>query len=711
MPAEPGDQGSEPTADDLLRAAKTFHRDGKIDEAENGYRRLLERHPEQAEALQLLAMIAGQRGDFTEARQLIERALAIAPASPLLHNNHGLVLQGLGQVTDAIECFSRAIGINANEPRFFFNRALAFQSLNRFYDACTDYDAAIALKPDYIEALNNRGLALLFLRRRDEALASYDRAIALNPDVAEALAGRGRVLNDLQRFEEAAASLEAALARAPKNVEALYQRGRALLALKRFAEAAADFAEVSRLNPNYDYIYGQILFARMSICDWTSFDADLQPIEAGIAAGKRVTRPFQYQAIASSPKLARACSEIFAAHVYPALPPLRQGRRYGHKKIRVGYVSGEFREQATAYLMAGLYERHDKSRFEIHGFDNSGSDGSAMRKRIEASFDSMTDIASLTDRAAADAIAAREIDILVSLNGYFGAARCNVFAQRPAPLQVNYLGFPGTLGAPYMDYILADRRVIPETEHTEYTEEIVYLPDSYQATDNRRSTGSQTPTRRDCGLPEIGFVFCCFNNCYKFTPDVFDVWMRILKHTEGSVLWLLKNNDAMAENLRREAEKQGVAADRLIFAPFVAAEEHLARQKLADLFLDSLPYNAHTTASDALWVGLPILTCQGTAFPGRVAASLLDAIGLPELIARDLREYEHMAIKFARNPATLGAVRDKLAANRKATALFDTERFCRHIEAAYFGMWERHERGKNPMGFAVPIAEISRTDR
>jgi predicted O-linked N-acetylglucosamine transferase (SPINDLY family) len=367
----------------------------------------------------------------------------------------------------------------------------------------------------------------------------------------------------------------------------------------------------------------------------------------------------------------------------------------------VGYVSADFRAQATAFLAAGLYEKHDKSRFEIVAFDAGWNDESPMRQRLEAAFDKFVNIRDLTDEAAAARIAQEEIDILVNLNGYFGTERMGVFARRPAPIQVNYLGFPATLGADYMDYILADRIVIPEADRQFYCEQVVYLPDSYQVNDDRRPIAAEMPSRAACGLPEEGFVFCNFNNSYKLTPAIFAVWMAILKQVEGSVLWLLESNSEFPSALRQEALRHGVAAERLVFAPTTLPERHLARLRLADLFLDGLPYNAHTTASDCLWAGVPLLNCLGKAFPGRVAASLLHACGLPELISENLEDYRARAVRLGQNPTECRELRDRLALGRGNMALFDTARFTRHLESAYMNMSDMKRRGEGPRSFAV----------
>ena len=406
--------------------------------------------------------------------------------------------------------------------------------------------------------------------------------------------------------------------------------------------------------------------------------------------------------IASSEQSLQRCAELYSAARYPARVDRTDLPKPGASgKIRIGYLSGEFREQATALLLVGVLEQHDRQQFEIIAVDNGFDDGSATRRRINAAVDGVIEIASLNDPQAVAAIRAAGIDVLVNLNGYFGDGRTRVSARRAAPIQVNYLGFPGTLGAGYMDYIIADRHVLPAEHRAFYAEKVVWLPDCYQANDRKRPIAERNFSRAECGLPDDGFVFCCFNNNYKITPSTFDGWMRILREVEGSVLWLLEDNALAASNLRREAAARGLDASRLVFAGRLPPDQHLARHRCADLFLDTLPYNAHTTASDALWAGLPVLTCRGETFAGRVAASLLHSIGLPELVTASQADYERLAIELAIRPAMLASLTQKLANNRLTTALFDTARFTGHIEAAYLAMVQRRQAGLRPDHLAI----------
>jgi predicted O-linked N-acetylglucosamine transferase (SPINDLY family) len=406
---------------------------------------------------------------------------------------------------------------------------------------------------------------------------------------------------------------------------------------------------------------------------------------------QRVAVPFSFLAVSDSAVDQLCCAQVHAAHKFPAPPAPWSGRRYGHERIRLAYLSADFHDHATARLTAGLFEHHDRSRFEVIGVSYGRQRRDAMRARLEKAFDRFVDVSSKADREVASLLREAEVDLAIDLKGYTQDARPGILAARAAPSQVSYLGFPGTLGAAFVDYLIVDRHLIREGEAAHYAEKLVYLPDSYQANDSAREIAPTVQERAAAGLPPRGFVFCCFNASYKIVPAMFDVWMRLLRDFDGSVLWLFEDNADAVRNLRREAGRRGVSGDRLVFAPRAAPPEHLARHALADLFLDTLPYGAHTTASDALWAGLPVLTCTGAAFAGRVATSLLQAIGVPELIAADLASYEARARALAGNPAELAALREKLARNRLTHPLFDTARFARNLEAAFVSIWQREQ--------------------
>jgi protein O-GlcNAc transferase len=540
--------------------------------------------------------------------------------------------------------------------------------LKRAEDALASYDRAIALKPDYAEAYNKRGIALRDLKRPDDALTSYDRAIALKPDYAEAYNNRGNALRDLKRPDDALVSYDKAFALKP------------------------DLAEVEGLR----------LHTKMHLCDWSNFDNECAHLISAIRNGNVTTPPFAFLALPSSSDDQLRCAKYITNKYLPSGKPIWQGERYDHDRIRVAYLSADFREHPVSHLMAGMFESHNKSCFDVTAISFGPDDNSEMRQRLKASFERFIDANTYSDDQIANLVRSIEVDILVDLMGFTANSQTSVLARRSAPIQVNYLGYPGTMGAQYIDYIIADRIVISENQHEFYSEKVVSLPNSYQPNDRQRHVADKIFTRAEMGLPQEGFVFCCFNNNYKILPDIFDVWMRILKQVVGSVLWILEDNAAASTNLRKEAESKGINAKRLIFAKRLPPSEHLARHRCADLFIDTLPYNAHTTASDALWLGLPVLTCLGETFAGRVAASLLNAVGLPELITTTLEGYEGLAIELATHPEKLTVIKRKLVENRLTTPLFDTKLFTKHIEAAYTAMYERHKAGLAPDHISIP---------
>ena len=720
---------SDPALDNALR----LRRAGRLAEAAEIYGQILLANPRHFEALHALGILRYQSGQIDEAERLIGAAIAVEPRAADAIYNRACLLQRLGRMDDAIACFGQAISVRPGYVEALTNRGGALMQLARYAEAKADFDAvvmqapalppawnnrggastklrrydearesfdkALALRPDYAEAWKNRGLVFLLRGLHEKALADFDKAVALDPKSAEAWEGRG---NALARSDpaDAIASYDRALLLRPDHAETIFRRANAFLSLRRFEEAAADYDRVLRLNPDYRYALGNAIFCALNCCDWHAVEKRLAPALRDLRAGKRVLTPFVAVSAAPQPgDLLQVTRGWVADECPPVDPPLWRGQAYSHDRIRVAYLSADFHSHATARLMAGVFERHDKRRFETLAVSFGRDDGSEMRARLARAFESFHDVRGASDDAVAELLLEREIDIAVDLKGFTEMSRPRILARRSAPIQVNYLGFPGTMGAEYIDYIIADRVVVPEEDRRHYAEKIVYLPDSYQCNDASRKIADETPSRAGAGLPETGFVFCSFNNTYKITPQMFDIWMRLLKDVEGSVLWLLRSNESAARNLRREAEARGVASGRVIFAPVVQPAPHLARLRVADLFLDTLPCGAHTTASDALWAGIPVLTCAGDTFAGRVAASLLHAIGLPDLVTRSLAEYEARALEFARAPAGLAALKARLAGNRSAHPLFDTGLFTRNLESAYTRMWEIHRAGRPPESF------------
>jgi predicted O-linked N-acetylglucosamine transferase (SPINDLY family) len=643
------------------------------------------------------AFAAFQQGRLHEAERGFAKFLRKQPRHPAALNILAAVLIAMNRHAEAEPHLKAALRVDARSDATFYNYGLVLKTLNRPDEALLRFSEALALNPRHPETLNNRGTVLNELRDPAAAIFDFDRALALDPRYSAALFNKSKALAELKRYEEALAACDAALVLMPDMAEAWFGRGFILASMRRPAEAVVAYQRARQLNPGLPMLAGNLLHQKMLVCDWGGIDALIAEIEAGLAAGRPVAEPFGWQGVAQSEASLQRCAQLANAARYPMQP--QAGRLVVSPpgaKIRVGYLSGEFREQATSLLLVGVLEKHDKSKFEIVAIDNGYDDGSATRRRIEAAVDDIVDISGLSDPQAVAAIRARRIDILVNLNGYFGEQRTGVFARRAAPLQVNYLGFPGTLGAPYMDYILADRDVLPEADHRFYQEKVAWLPHCYQANDDRRVIADRVFSREACGLPARGFVFCCFNNAYKITPEVFAGWMRILAAVDDAVLWLLEDDETAVANLRRAASAHGIDRGRLVFAGRLPPAEHLARHRCADLFLDTLPYNAHTTASDALWAGLPLLTRRGETFAGRVASSLLNNLHLPELITTSAENYECAAVALARQPGDLATIRQKLAASRSSAPLFATKDLARAIEGSFTAMVERSRTGLTP---------------
>jgi len=675
---------------------------GRLAEAVAGYDRVIALKPDFAAAYYNKGVVLAGLQQFEAAITSYERAIAIRPDYAAAMHNRGIALAELGRTQEALASFDAAIAIAPQHAPSHFSRGNALHRHGRFEEAIAAFERAIAIRHDYAEALLNRGISLAALNRYEAAIASYDEAIAVRPDYAEAHSSRGCVLHELNLFEAAVASFDRAIAIRPDHGDAHYNRGRTMLKAKDYPEAVRSYERLLAIDPAYPFAEGILLHAKMMCCDWAGFDERCASIRDGLRIGRKCVDPFGYQGVSESEANLQKCAEIYAASEFPphsAMPA--RSMTPSAERITVGYLCGEFREQATAVLMCGVFEHHDKHRIRLVGFDNGWDDGSRYRRRIDSCFDEMVDIRRRGDLEVAGLIRRMNVDVLVNLNGYFGEPRLGVFAYRPSPVQVNYLGFPGTIGVDYIDYLIADRIVIPEASRCHYAEKIVYLPHSYQANDRNRQIADRPMSRAEFGLPDDAFVYCCFNNTYKITPAMFDSWMRILKQVPGGVLWLLDENPAATANLIKEAVRRGVGSERLVFSSRLPLPEHLARHRLADLFLDTLPYNAHTTASDALWAGLPVLTRTGTTFPGRVGTSLLNAIGLPELVTSSATAYEALAVGLAADRPTLGAMREKLARNRLSEPLFDTWRTTRNLESAYFAMVERHRAGLAVEHFSV----------
>lgn len=646
--------------------ALELHQSGQLREAQALYESVLKKQPKHFDALHMLGVLCFQSRQLERAATLIKKALALEPDYAEAHNNLGNVLQ---------------------DQRLF-------------EAALVSYNKALALEPGFAKAHNNRGDLLQVLGRWDAALASYDRAIELDPRNATAYYNRGNALKALGRFEAAIQNYDQALDIAPDYADAWHNRGHALAELKRYDEAVHSYDQALKFRQDIPELAGTRLNLNMHMCQWQGFEQELAALLAQIDQDKKVCPPFPFLGLCDDgPRQRKLAERWIQDRCAKRAAPVPIPKRGKHEKIRLGYFSADFWNHPVAFLVAGLFDHHDRSRFEVHAFSSGPDTQDPMRLRLEQGFDHFHDVREKSVKEVVELARKIELDIAIDLSGLTKGCRPDLFAARVAPLQVNYLGYPGTMGAHFIDYLIGDPVLIPQESRSFYSEKIISLPHSYQANDRKREISARHFSRAELGLPETGFVFCCFNSNYKILPATFDGWMNILKAVPGSVLWLLQGSEQTQNNLRREAQARGVDPVRLVFAKNMPLADHLARQRAADLFLDTLPYNAHTTASDALWAGLPVLTCAGETFASRVAASLLHAIALPELVTSTQAAFEALAIELAHQPERLLAVRQKLEQNKLSTPLFDTALFTQHLEQAFEAIHARRLAGQ-------PVADL-----
>jgi len=640
------------------------HRSGNLLEAERGYTTILKGSKTHPVALHMLGLLHAQRGNFADAEPLLKKAARV----------------------------------DASNPDVLFNYANVLRALDKTDDALAWLAKVIALSPNFADAYLNRGAILMARKEPQAAIAEFDRAIAIAPSGA-AFANRGSALQQLGQLDEAQDSYQRAVALAPSNPQYHFVLSEVLGQMGRHDEAIGALERTVALDKAFPFALSKLVDSRRRRADWRNFEREQAGLDEAVESGVAID-PFMFLHASSSPARQLTCARTFVANVAPERSAARTRMPSPLSRLRIGYMSADFRNHATGHLMVGVIEEHDRECFEVSAISYGPDDRSELRDRLKAAFERFEDVSHLPDEDVVKLIRQLDIEVLVDLGGFTAGARPRILAHRAAPIQVNYLGYPGTMGASYMDYVMADPIIVPEAEQTYYQEKVIYLPDSYQATDAKRSLAN-VPARREVGLPDDAFVYCGFNRTSKITPVMFDVWMRLLAKTAGSVLWLLDGEPIAKENLKREAVARGIAAERIVFAPHAPADAHLARHQLADLYLDTLPYNAHTAASDALWAGLPVVTCLGTAFAGRVAASILNAVGLPELVTQSLDDYESLALRIAHDSELRTALRSKLASQRTTWPLFDTPRMTRNIEKALNEMWRRHCAGEAPASFAV----------
>lgn len=688
-----------------------------------------------AEAYALLGLIQGKQSIYQDALQNFEKALRLDPQNAQTLFYKGVALAQMERVEESLNAFNQSLAIKSDNPEALLHKAASLEKVKEFDEALETYDQAISIDPQFSSAWFDKGVLLADLNRHEEAISHYDQGLKINPRYAEGWSNKGISLMQLRRYFDALVHFDSAASQKPDLIEALTLKGVALRQLGRYDEALNQFNRVISLNPahaeawrekgvtlqdtkNYEdalacmhqaltldpnrkFLLGDYLGLKMKACDWEDLEDYTQHIISTVNDSGAVIQPFTLLNIKDDPSLHLKSAQIFCQNEIAHFAESAIPRKAPNKKIRIGYFSGDFRNHPLSYLTAEMFEQHNHELYETYGFSIGPNPDHPIRARISSSFDKFFNCENHSDDELIQLARSLNLDIAVDLHGHTKYNRTGIFLSRVAPIQVNFLGYPGTVGADSIDYIVADEIVIPQSSFSCFSESVVYMPDCYMPNDSKREISEKKFTRNECGLPEDAFVFCCFNDSGKILPTIFKCWMRILLFNKNSVLWLMGTSALAEKNLRQSAEKYGVDSNRLIFTKFLPLEEHLSRISVGDLFLDTHPYNAHTTASDALWTGLPLITYQGESFASRVASSLLNAIELPELITKSLDDYENLAIELSKSPEKLTKIRARLAQNRLSKPLFNGAIFCKNLERAYTEMVRRYRAGLKPDSFLV----------
>jgi protein O-GlcNAc transferase len=688
-------------ADAYYNAGTALKKQGKLDEAVVSYNKALSFKPDYADAYYNMGIVLKDQGKLKEAIEAYNKALSVKPDYANVYYNMGIVLQKQIKPQKAIEAYSKALAIKPDHADAYYNLGNAHKDQGNLEEAIEAYKSVLSIKPNYADAYNNMGTALQLQNKPKAAIESYNKALAIKLDYVDVYNNIGTAFKDQGKLEEAIVFYNKALFYKPDYSEAFYGMGTVLQLQNKPQEAIESYNKALAINPDNANARTQKLHQQAQICNWDGIAEDVSLIPE-LGTSKNYVPPFGLLTLEDAPDRHLIRSKLYAKANYPQKTLSTKARPSKRpKRLRIGYFSADFHEHPVAYLIAKVLKLHNRHQFEVFGYSLHGSNSCEMRRRLEKSFDSFRDVESMSDRDIALQARQDEIDIAVDLNGYTQNARTGIFAYRAAPIQINYLGFPGTMGSNFMDYIVADRFIIPVENQKYFSEQQLYLPNTYLPTDDSRKLSKKKITRSEMRLPDNAFVFCCFNNNYKISPTEFDIWMRLLTKVENSVLWLRKSNQFANANIKNEAQKRNVDPSRLIFADKMPMDEHLARQRLADLFVDTFTYNAHTTASEALWVGLPVVTKIGQGFSARVAGSLLKAVGLPELVTETDQDYEMLILELATNPTKLAKIKEKLATNRLTQALFNTELYTKHLENGFHQAYQNYLDGNPPKTIIV----------
>jgi predicted O-linked N-acetylglucosamine transferase (SPINDLY family) len=676
--------------------AATYTDLGKLNDAQESYQKVIELNPSITEAHNNLANILKELGHLEAALESYQNAFNLNPNSPEIHNNIANTLKDLGQLENALESYEKALKLNPKFAEAYYNKGIVLKKLRKLDDAVVDFKNAISNRPDFAEAYNNLGSALHALGQTNEAIQYCEKALSINPNYAEGYNNFGNIFKDLRRSNAAKKYYEKAIEIKPDYAEAIVNLASIYSDKKNRIKALQLYEKAYEIDSGMDFLIGDILNTKMNLCIWDSFSSEIDELVNGISNKQKTIGPFPLLSIVDNPLFQLKSSTTFVDFYYPKNNVLSDAHSFpNHSKIKIGYFSADFKQHPVATLTAELYELHDRSQFEVHAFSFGPDTNDEMNLRIKAGVDYFHNVINFSHKDVVNLSRHHEIDIAVDLGGFTAKSRTEIFAMSAAAIQISYIGYLGTMGAEYYDYLIADEIMIPEENQQFFSEKIVYLP-SFQVNDSKETPPDIYFSRKDLGLPEDGFVFCCFNNTYKITPHTFDSWARILSEVDKSVLMIYVNNEFSQKNLIKEIIARGIDPKRLVFGDSLPRPEYLARYRVADLFLDTAPYNAGTTASDALRMGLPVLTVKGNAYPSRMASSILNAVNLPELITHSQEEYESLAIDLANNPDKLNKIKDKLSANLKTAPLYNTKLFTKNLETAYLKMYERHHKGLKP---------------
>lgn len=675
---------------------------GRLDDAEKIFKEVIAQLPHCADAYNLLGIVYAGHKKFPEALVNFKEAVRLNPDNASYSSNLGNALQDNGELNESMPYYFKAIELNPDFTDAYYNLSNSLRKLQKYPESMVYLNKAKSLNSRYLKCYINAALIHVELKQFDQAIVELTQALEIEPNSFDALSSLAVVFSLKRDYGQSMEYFKKAYETGRADEKFFVNYAAVCVELNKPVEACKAFLKSAEIDPSKNGALGRALHQKMLIADWSGIKELNDEIVKRLHLKQDAADPFGYMGFSDSESDLQQAAVIYLDKKFPlppvGLPPKKYPR---HKKIKIAYISGEFREHANGSLMTGLIECHDKEKFEVIGLDNGHGDEGGLRRRLNASFDEFIDIRGIGDFDLAQQLRTKEVDILFNLNGFFGAHRTALFANRASPIQINFLGCPGTMGVDYMDYLIADNIVIPKTSYQHYSEKIISLPHTYQINDSKRPELKRIITRKECGLPEGAFIFCCFNNIYKITPETFKRWMKILQRVPNSVMWFYYNYPEAPENLKREAQVLGIDASRLIFSPYLKMSEHMERNVLADLFLDSLPYNAHTTASDALWANVPVLTLQGKSFAGRVAASLLHAIEMPELITYTEQEFEDRAVDLATRPEKLAALKVKLAKNRLTTPLFNTKLYTKHFEAALIEAYERYQSDLPPAHIQV----------